>query len=106
MKRERKIDDPYVRACLMGILVLLALAVAWLWATGPALVSPAVAAPPEKGADGEEGRWNSGAQRIAIVSAIEATNSKLDRLLTLLENGKLQVVVVEQKEAGDGRKGK
>jgi hypothetical protein len=71
---------------LTAVLVLQGLTLLGLW-TGQPRASDARAAIPDPGA-----------QREAMVAQQKATNEKLDRLLGLLESGKLTVVVDERDE--------
>jgi hypothetical protein len=71
---------------LTAVLVLQGLTLLGLW-TGQPRAGDAHAAIPDPGA-----------QREAMVAEQKATNEKLDRLLGLLESGKLTVVVDERGE--------
>jgi hypothetical protein len=71
---------------LTAVLVLQGLTLAGLW-TGQPRAGDAHAAIPDPGA-----------QREAMVAEQKATNEKLDRLLGLLEGGKLKVVVEDKDE--------
>jgi hypothetical protein len=77
------------------VMVMQGLTLASLWVTGPGLATPAMAQVPD-----------SGAQRIEMIRQLEATNAKLDKLVSILESGNLQVKVVSpdtKKEAASGR---
>ena len=71
---------------LTTVLVLQGLTLVGLW-TGQPRAGDAHAAIPDPGA-----------QREALVAAQKVTNEKLDRLLSLLESGKLKVVVENEDE--------
>lgn len=71
---------------LTVVLVLQGLTLVGLW-TGQPRASDARAAIPDPGA-----------QREALVAEQKLTNEKLDRLLSLLESGKLKVVVENEDE--------
>ena len=44
-----------------------------------------------------------GAQRLQMLDEQKATNEKLDRLINLLESGKLQVIASMPDDKGDGK---
>jgi hypothetical protein len=67
---------------LVAILMLQGLTLANLWVTGPGMTSTAHAQVSDPGA-----------QRIEMIKELEATNEKLDRLISILESGNLQVKV-------------
>lgn len=69
------------------ILVLQGLILADLWVGGP--TSTAQAQVPD-----------SGAQRLEIIETLKDTNAKLDNLISILQSGKLQVVVAKPDEIG------
>ena len=71
---------------LTAVLVLQGLTLVGLW-TGQPRAGDAHAAIPDPGA-----------QREAVVAQQKETNEKLDRLLSLLESGKLKVVVENEDE--------
>ena len=84
--------DGYTRFCLTAITVLLTVLIVGLWADSPGPAPAAAAAKPP--AERQlKGIPDSGAQRMAMVRELQATNSKLDKLIGLLQSGKLQVVV-------------
>ena len=97
--RPTVVVDGYTRFCLTGIMVLLTLLLIGLWAGGPGLVdeSGAAARAAEKAGKGIP---DSGAQRMAIIRESQSTNRKLDTIISLLQSGKLEVVVTNL-EAGD-----
>jgi hypothetical protein len=66
----------------------------WTAADRPRIVAPAAAQVPD-----------AGGQRLQIIDQLKQTNQKLDRLVTLLESGKLQVVasVPDDNKADDRR---
>lgn len=76
--------DSYTRVCLTAITVLLTALVIGLWAEMPA---PA-------GAGAAEPFLNTGAQRGEMKKAIEATNDKLEKIITLLKSGEIKVQMV------------
>ena len=95
------------KLCLAGLAGATLLLAAWLLltASGPLAGTAALAADPDSGV------FNAGNQRVAITQAIdvtnakiEQTNAKLDKLITLLESGKLRVVAVSEEKAGDESK--
>lgn len=47
-----------------------------------------------------------GAQRIAMIDELKKTNDKLDRIVNLLESGKLQVASPATDDKRDSQKGK
>ena len=93
--RSTIVVDAYTRLCLTAIAVLLTLLVVGLLATE--------AVPSVDRSVGAERRVqpertilpNAGAQRDAILKAIQATNQKLDQIAQLLEGGKVRVVLAE-----------
>jgi hypothetical protein len=92
--------DGYTRLCLTAIVGLLMVLIVGLWATGPvSLTGQTVAAEIEPAGKDRGVLPNAGAQRLAILQAIQTTNGKLDRIANLLESGKLRVTVVEEKLA-------
>ena len=84
--------DAYTRVCLTAIAVTLTVLIVGLWATAPVSLTERATA-----AEAPGGIPDAGAQREAVIRAIMTTNSKLDRIASLLESGKLRVVVVEPK---------
>ena len=86
--------DGYTRFCLSAIVVLLAVLIIGLWAEGP--ISPV---PDAAGADVSKTPSgilpNAGAQRLAMIKAIGATNDKLDKIINLLKSGNIRVCLVE-----------
>lgn len=89
--------DRYTRCCLTAIAVLLTVLVIGLWATGPVGPSPTSAAPPRPAGVAPDGIGNPGAQRMAMVQAIHTTNQKLDKIISLIESGKIKVIAVQEK---------
>ena len=93
--------DGYTRFCLGALVVLLTLLIIGIWATDPIPPSGQVAGaavPPARTHTADGGRTilpNAGAQRLAILKAIQATNQKLDLIKSVLESGKVQVVIAE-----------
>ncbi len=88
--------DGYTRFCLTVLAVLLTLLIIGLWANDGVFPagSSALAAPAR---DGVKVLTDAKVQRAAMISALEQTNRRLERILGILESGKLQVVVVERK---------
>jgi hypothetical protein len=64
----------------------------WTAADRPRMVSPAGAQVPD-----------AGGQRLQMIDQLKQTNQKLDRLVTLLESGKLQVVASVPDDSRDRR---
>ncbi len=87
--------DGYTRFCLGAIAALLTVLILGLWATGPAGLSGRAAGADRAPAPGAGILPDAGAQRAALLEAVQATNQKLDQIKNILETGKLQVVVVE-----------
>jgi hypothetical protein len=67
---------------LTVIIVLQGLILAGQWLGAPAMVAPAQAQIPD-----------AGGQRIEIINLLKGTNDKLDRLIGILDSGKLEVRV-------------
>ena len=78
---------------LTVVVILQGLILMGQWLGAPSVVSPAQAQIPD-----------AGAQRLAIVKQLEALNAKTDRLIGLLESGKLQVRVVGEEKAEKPRR--
>ena len=95
--------DGYTRCCLTAIAVLLTVLVVGLWTGAPTAKTAAAAAPPERAPEpGESILPNSAAQRVQLIDAINGTNQRLDKLMELLQGGKVQVTVVNpENKAGD-----
>ncbi|KPK86301.1 MAG: hypothetical protein AMJ81_01605 [Phycisphaerae bacterium SM23_33] len=89
--------DRYTRCCLTAIAILLTVLVIGLWATGPVGPAPTSAAPPAAAEADTSGIGNPAAQRAATIQAINTTNQKLDRIISLIESGKIKVTVVQEK---------
>jgi hypothetical protein len=78
---------------LTVVVVLQGLILLGQWLGAPSLLSPAQAQVPD-----------SGAQRVQIIEELKALNGKTERLISLLESGKLQVRVAgEEKAAPRGK---
>lgn len=79
---------------LVIIIALQALTLLGQW-TGSPRIAPAAAQVPD-----------AGAQRLQMLDEFRTMNQKLDRLVTLLESGKLQVVasLPDDKDARDDRR--
>jgi hypothetical protein len=78
---------------LTVIVILQGLILMGQWLGTPSVLSPAQAQIPD-----------AGAQRMQIVRELEALNAKTDKMLSLLDSGKLQVHVVDNKPAAPARK--
>lgn len=93
--RSTIVVDAYTRMCLTAIAVLLTLLIVGLWATESVpSVDRSVGA--ERQVRTERTILpNAGAQRNAILKAIQATNQKLEQIAQLLEGGKVRVVLAE-----------
>lgn len=91
----------YTRFCLTAIMVLLTLLIIGIWATGPIRLGGEALAAPRPPQTQRNILPNAGAQRLAILRAIQTTNQKLDQIKSLLESWKTQVTVVD-KPAGKG----
>lgn len=107
--QQRTSEDGYVRFCLTAIVFLLAVVAAMLWTGGAwSLTATGWAAPADSGIP------DAGAQRIALVKGLEAngekideTNKKLEKIITLLESGKVKVTLEGGGEkAGNAEKSK
>ena len=95
--------DGYTRFCLSALVVLLTVLIIGMWATGPIQVAgqtAAAPAPPPK--TDRDVLPNAGAQRLAMLEAIRTTNGKLDKIISLLESGKLQVTITEPPPGKEG----
>lgn len=80
---------------LVMVIVLQALTLLGQW-TGAPRLAPAAAQVPD-----------AGGQRLQMINELQATNQKLDRLVNLLESGKLQVMASlpdDRDDRGNGRK--
>jgi len=75
------------------VIVLQALILVGQWLGAPSLVTPAQAQIPD-----------AGGQRQEMISLIKGTNDKLDRLIAILESGKLEVRVAGADENKAGRR--
>jgi hypothetical protein len=78
---------------LIVIVVLQALTLAGQWLEGPKVLPVAQAQ-----------AFNSAADRQEMIDQMKSVNSKLDRLVSVLEGGNLQVKVVQPDERKDGAK--
>jgi len=78
---------------LTVVVILQALILAGQWLGAPALVSPAQAQIPD-----------AGAQRFEIISQLKTMNERMDRLISILESGKLEVHVAPADENKAGRR--
>jgi hypothetical protein len=78
---------------LTVIVILQGLILMGQWLGTPSVLSPAQAQVPD-----------AGAQRMQMVRELEALNAKTDKMLSLLDSGKLQVQVVDSKPAAPARR--
>ena len=94
-KETVKIDG-YTQFCLTAIVILMTLLIIGLWANSHwmNLTSTAGVA---QAADSQnlQGIPNAGAQRLAILKAIQTTNNKLDKIITMLNSGQIKVVIAK-----------
>jgi hypothetical protein len=82
---------------LVAILLLQGLTLAGQWLDGPRILPAAHAEPPRVGGD-------PSGDRQAMIDGQRETNAKLDRLIGILESGKLQVQVAMPDEGKGGAK--
>ena len=73
---------------LVIVIVMQGLLLMGQWSLQPAFVTPAHAQIPD-----------AGNQRLQMIEQLREINQKLDRLATVLEDGRLQVVVANSDEA-------
>ena len=94
-QKHRLVVDGYTRFCLTAIMVLLTVLVVGLWAEGPDLTGRSEAAPKPKMNLSAETKYRAAilAGQRELTQAAQQTNQKLDKLIRLLESGKLEVVV-------------
>jgi hypothetical protein len=78
---------------LTVIVVLQGLILAGQWLGAPSVVSPAQAQIPD-----------AGGQRMEIISHLKSMNDKMDRLIGILESGKLEVHVTPADDNKAGRR--
>lgn len=83
---------------LAGVMVLQVLTLAGLWTGAPS----AGVAQAAGGRDGGSGIPDPGARQMQMIDELKQVNVKLDRLVTVLESGSLQVRVAE----GDEKRGR
>jgi hypothetical protein len=104
--KQTVVVDGYTRFCLTAIMVLMTVLIIGLWAEGPDLAGRAEAGPRRPAeATGTKVPMvteTARAQRDKIILACQQTNQRLDRLIRLLESGKLEVIVsnLEGEDAG------
>ena len=99
-RRPTVVVDFYTRCCMTVIAALLSVLIVGLWATGPVGAGTgAAAAPAPAKAEASGGMGNPIKQRAAMVRALNALDEKLDRLMQLLQSGKVKVVVVKTEAA-------
>ena len=79
---------------LAVVVVLQGLLLAGQWLGNPALVSTAQAQP-----DPNRDRW-------LMIDELKAMNTKMDRLIGILEGGNLQVRAASPDEKGNGQRGR
>jgi len=86
--------DGYTQFCLTIIVILMTLLIIELWANSRwAEFTPTVeAATPSTDLQGIP---NAGAQRMAILKAIQTTNNKLDKIIATLNSGQIKVVITK-----------
>jgi hypothetical protein len=77
---------------LTVVLLLQGLILMGQWLGAPSLVSPAHAQVPD-----------AGAQRVEMITELKGLNAKMDRLIAVLESGKLEVKVAPADENKGGR---
>jgi hypothetical protein len=82
------------RGLLLACVALLAVLAIGTWARGTLSHAAAAPAPAAR-----ELRFNASTQRMKILDAINTTNRKLDKLIALLDSGKVRVSVIELKGA-------
>jgi len=93
--------DGYTRFCLTAITILLTVLIIGLWANSNWLeVSHTAKAAAATGGQNLQGIPNAGAQRIAILKAIQTTNDKLDKIINTLNSGKIRVVITKPQKDG------
>ena len=78
---------------LTAVIVLQALILAGQWLGAPGVVAPAHAVIPDEGG-----------QRLEIINQVKGTNDRLDRVISILESGKLEVHVVQADDNKAGRR--
>jgi hypothetical protein len=87
--QENKEKTMKTTKLLTVVVILQSLILLGQWLGAPSLLSPAQAQVPD-----------SGAQRVQIIEELKSLNNKTEKLISLLESGKLQVRVVgEEKPA-------
>ncbi len=94
--------DLYTKVCLTAIAFLMTLLVLGLWTGGPIQAQRAQAGPagdPLVVGDSAQtgGIPDTGAQRYAMINGIKDTNTRLDKIVSLLESGKVRVITVDEK---------
>ena len=78
---------------LTVVVILQGLILMGQWLGAPSVLSPAQAQVPD-----------AGGQRAQMIREREQLNAKTDKMLSLLDSGKLQVRVVDEKPAAPARK--
>ena len=78
---------------LTVVVILQGLILMGQWLGAPSVLSPAQAQVPD-----------AGGQRAQMIRELEQLNAKTDKMLSLLDSGKLQVQVVNEKPAAPARK--
>lgn len=76
---------------LAVVVVLQSIMLLSLWVGGPQLPQAAAQVP------------DAGAQRLAMIQELRGVNSRLDKLVTVLESGNLQVRVAKPDDQNGGR---
>ena len=78
---------------LTVVVILQALILVGQWLGGPTLVAPAQAQIPDPGA-----------QQLQVIRELQSLNGKMDRMIGILESGKLEVRVARADENNAGRR--
>lgn len=76
---------------LAAVVVLQSIMLLTLWVGGPALPQAAAQIP------------DAGAQRLAMIEELRGANARLDKVITLLNSGELQVRVTTSDDPNGGR---
>ena len=90
--------DRQRRFCLAAICVLLTILVSALLLAIPSTCAPAHAGPAVQPTEPQLILPDTAAQRLAQIEATKGTNDRLDKIISLLESGKLKVIVAEASE--------
>lgn len=76
---------------LAAVVVLQSIMLLTLWVGGPALPQASAQVP------------DAGAQRLAMIEELRGTNARLDKVITLLNSGELQVRVTTSDDPNGGK---